>query len=124
MICRPSSTIIVGTLGCGKTALTESLLSEGKVFQGPWRPFYYCYGEVWQPRFDTMKKRGVHFHAELQDVADLQRLFGPTQGGVLVLDDELEEVRNNKTLLDLFTKESHHRGITVLHLCQHLFPPS
>ena len=35
----------------------------------------------------------------------------------------LEEMGNNKRVLDLFTKESQHRGITVLYLCQDLFPP-
>ena len=31
--------------------------------------------------------------------------------------------RNDKHVLDLFTKELHHCGITVLYLCQDLFPP-
>ena len=123
MIRGTSSAMIVGPLGCGKTALTEALLTEGTVFQGPSCLFHYCYGGVWQPRIDAMKKQGVHFHAELLDVSDLQHWFGPTKGGLLVLDDLMEEVGNDKRVLDLFTKESHHRGITVLYLCQDLFPP-
>ena len=43
--------------------------------------------------------------------------------GMLVLDDLMEEAGHDKHVLDLFTKESHHRGITVLYLCQDLFPP-
>ena len=35
----------------------------------------------------------------------------------------MEEGGNNKRVLDLFTKGSHHRNITVLYLCQHIFPP-
>ena len=114
--------MIVGPSGCGKTALTESLLTE-VLFQGRSRPFHYCYGEVWQPRFDAMKKRGVQFHAELPDVPDFQRRFGPMKGGVLVLEDLMEQAGNDKRVLDLFTKESHHRGIAVLYKCQDLFPP-
>ena len=64
-----------------------------------------------------MKKRGVQFHAELLDMSDLQRWFGPTKGGVLVLHDLMEEADNDKPVLDLFTKESHHCCITVLYLC-------
>ena len=35
----------------------------------------------------------------------------------------MEEAGNGKCVLDLFTKESHHRGIADLYLCQDLFPP-
>ena len=115
--------MIVGPSGCGKTALTKALLTEGVAFQGRARPCHYCYGGVWKPRFETMKPHGVRFHEGIPDVDDLQRWYGPTQGGVLVLDDLMEEAGHDKRVLDLFTKESHHRGITVLYLCQDLFPP-
>ena len=35
----------------------------------------------------------------------------------------MEEGEQDKRVLDLFTKDSHHRNITVLHLTQDLFPP-
>ena len=35
----------------------------------------------------------------------------------------MEEGGNDKRVLDLFTKHSHHRHITVLYLYQDLFPP-
>ena len=35
----------------------------------------------------------------------------------------MDEGGNDKRVLDLFTRESHHRNITVLYLCQDLFPP-
>ena len=31
--------------------------------------------------------------------------------------------QRDKTVLDIFTKHSHHRNITVLYLCQDMFPP-
>ena len=40
------------------------------------------------------------------------------RGGVLVLDDLMEEGAQDKRVLDLFTKDSHHRNITVLYLTQ------
>ena len=46
-----------------------------------------------------------------------------TRGGVLVFDDLMEEGGQDKRVLDLFTKDSHHRNITVLYLTQDLFPP-
>ena len=35
----------------------------------------------------------------------------------------MEESGNDKCVLDLFTKDSHHHGITALYLTQDLFPP-
>ena len=35
----------------------------------------------------------------------------------------MEESGNNKRVLDLLTKDSHHRGITALYLTEDLFPP-
>ena len=46
-----------------------------------------------------------------------------TRGGVLVFDDLMEEGGQDKRVLDLFTKDSHHRNITVLYLTQDFFPP-
>ena len=45
------------------------------------------------------------------------------KGGLLVLDNQIEEGSEDKELLDLFTKHSHHQNITVLYLCQDTFPP-
>jgi len=40
-----------------------------------------------------------------------------------VLDDLMEEGGQDRRVLDLFTKYSHHRSITVLYLMQDLVPP-
>ena len=68
------------------------------------------------------KKDGIQFHRGLPDPSHLTKWFGPTRGGVLVLDDLMEEGGQDKRLLDLFTKDSHHRNITVLYLTQDLSP--
>ena len=49
---------------------------------------------------------------------NLTKWLGPTRGGVLVLDDLMEEGGQDKRVLDFFTKDSHHRNITVLYLTQ------
>ena len=69
------------------------------------------------------KKDGIQFHRWLPEPSHLTKWFGPTRGGVLVLDDLMEEGGQDKRVLDLFTKDSHHRNITALYLTQDLFPP-
>ena len=41
----------------------------------------------------------------------------------MVMDDLVDEGGSDKRVLDLFTKHSHHQNITVLYLCQDMFPP-
>ena len=41
-----------------------------------------------------------------------------------MLDDLMAEGGNNKRVLDLFTKHSHHQNVTVLYLCQDMFLPA
>ena len=42
---------------------------------------------------------------------------------LVVLDDLLSQCSNDQRVVDLFTRGSHHRGISVLYLTQNLFPP-
>ena len=65
----------------------------------------------------------MQFHEGLPTPEDLDQWFRPTQGGLLVLDDLMEEGVNDKRVLELFFKQSHHRDISVMFLCQDLFPP-
>lgn len=117
----PSSMLIVGPSGCGKTVFTTKLLLENLDLFDRLEPnVHYCYG-VWQDSFQTLEEGGVHFHHGIPDYATLKKWF--PHGGLLVLDDLMEEGASDKQVLDLFTKYSHHNDITVLFLCQDMFPP-
>ena len=118
----PSSIMIVGPSGCGKTCFTESLLLDHleELFVNPPPTIHYCYG-AWQDGFQDMKDAGVQFHERFPTTFHLQKWF--PKGGLLVLDDLMVEGGEDKELLDLFTKHSHHQNITVLYLCQDMFPP-
>ena len=123
MIRHPSSVIIAGPSGSGKTELVEHWLRDQNLFQVKPRKIVYAY-DRWQPRFDRMqKKEGIQFYRGVPDPRQLTQWFGRTRGRVLVLDDLMEEGGQDKRVLDLFTKDSHHRNITVLYLTQDLFPP-
>ena len=122
MIRQPSSVIVAGPSGSGKSELVEQWLRYLNVFQVKPKKIVYAY-DRWQPRFDRMQKKdGIQFHRGLPDPSHLTKWFGPTRGGGLVLDDLMEEGGQDKRVLDLFTKNSHHRNTTVLYLKQDLFP--
>ena len=118
----PSSILVVGPSGCGKTCFTESLLLDHleELFLSPLPTTHYCYG-VWQDGFQDIKDAGVQFHEGIPETNHLKSWF--PKGGLLVLDNLMAEGGEDKELLDLFTKHSHHQNITVLYLCQDMFPP-
>ncbi|CAH3176464.1 unnamed protein product [Porites lobata] len=58
-----------------------------------------------------MKKHSnVHFYKGLPPEGALVKWFKPEHHGILILDDLMEESGNDKRVLDLFTKDSHHRA--------------
>ena len=110
MIRQPASVIIAGPSGSGKSELVEQWLRYLNVFQVKPNKIVYAY-DRWQPRFDRMQKKdGIQFHRGLPDPRHLTQWFGRTRGGVLVLDDLMEEGGQDKRVLDLFTKDSQHYG--------------
>lgn len=123
MIRQPASVIVAGPSGSGKSELVENLLKENTLFDPPPKKVVYCY-DRWQPRFNRMKRQShVRFFQGLPPEGALVKWFTPDDRGILVLDDLMEESGNDKRVLDLFTKDSHHRGITALYLTQDLFTP-
>ena len=123
MIRQPASVIVTGPSGSGKSELVQKLLKENTLFDPPPKKVVYCY-DRWQPRFDRMKRQSnVLFYKGLPPEGALVKWFKADQHGILVLDDLMEESGNDKRVMDLFTKDSHHRGITALYITQDLFPP-
>ena len=91
-----------------------------ELFVKPPAKIHYCYG-AWQDGFRDMEDAGIHFHEGVPTTFHLRKWF--PKGGLLVLDDLMVEGSEDKEFLDLFTKHSHHQNITVLYLCQDMFPP-
>ena len=104
--------MIAGPSGSGKTVFTTKLfLDNPELFKDPPQDVHYCYGS-WQKGFDKLKKEGVQFHKGIPDSYALPKWF--PEGGVMVLDDLMDEGGNEKRVLHLFTKHSHHQNITVI----------
>ena len=64
MIRQPSSVIVAGPSGSGKSELVEQWLLYLNVFQVKPDKIVYAYDQ-WQPRFDRMQKRDtIQFHRD------------------------------------------------------------
>ena len=121
MFRTPSNILVVGPSGSGKTVFVGNLLVEPERYFRPVPDkIHYCYGAM-QPLLETLRdEHGIGMSEGVPTPDDLTRWF--PRGGLLVLDDLMEEGGQDKNVLDLFTKYSHHRNITVIYLCQDMFP--
>ena len=108
--------MVVGPSSCGKTVFVEKLMRErSRLFTPPYNPVVYCYGTNHPTTFERMKKeQGIHFHERIPDTQLLGKWYKKSKGGILVLDDLMHEGSDDHRVLDLFIRESHHRGIKVV----------
>ena len=52
---------------------------------------------------------------------DIYDSLEPSDRNLLILDDQMSEASNTKSLANLFTKVSRHRNVTILYLVKNMF---
>ena len=116
----PANFYICGQSQSGKSYLTRCLLRHvGELFDPAPTKVIYCYGE-YQKEFDQLFPNVELVEGFPNDIGELTKGH---DNSLLVLDDLMSQCSNDSRVADLFTRGSHHRGISVLYLTQNLFPP-
>ena len=114
---HPFTCMIAGPSMSGKTLLVRRILEHFKDLtniQTPNLNVIWCYGQ-WQKLFNVnIPNVDINYIPGLPSDDDLH-----TQ--ILVLDDLMSEIGDNRKILDLFTKGSHHLGMSVIFISQNLF---
>jgi len=111
---HPFTAIVAGPTSCGKTRFVFRLIDNvSRMIDPSPSKIVYCYGE-YQQLFCQYPH--VDFHQGLPDLYD----FDGSQPTLLIIDDLMHET--NETVVNLFTKGSHHRNVSVMYLTQNLFP--
>jgi hypothetical protein len=115
----PANFYICGQSQCGKTFLVRSILHHrDELFEPKITKIIFCYGE-YQTAFDSMMQTIPNitfvegFPENLNDMLCANSL--------VIVDDLMSQCSQNMS--DLFTKGSHHRGVSIMYLTQNLFPP-
>ena len=117
---HPSTILVAGPTGSGKTVFVQRLLCENMLFPRPTR-IVIVYGE-WQKIYDEL----------LKVIPTLEFLKGPSppslyesfdvkENNLLVLDDQMTEGENTGQIEKYFVQGSHHRNLTVVFIVQNLF---
>jgi hypothetical protein len=113
---HPFTAVIAGPTGCGKSYFVKQfLLHLQQMVDTPISEVIWCYAE-WQPLYDTIQNHRVRFHQGLPQLEDFVPQSGPK---LVILDDMMREA--DERVVDLFTKGSHHRNLSVMFLSQNIF---
>ncbi|GFU64590.1 uncharacterized protein TNCV_305291 [Trichonephila clavipes] len=108
---HPFSMMICGPSNSGKTFFVRRIL-ETKLIK-PFPPkIIWCYG-IYQKLFEKMSD--IEFHEGIPSGVE------NITNALIIIDDLMNEVGDDKKLSNLFSKESHHRDISVIFILQNIF---
>jgi len=106
--------MVSGPTGSGKSYFVRELLRKPAMMNEKFHEIIWCYGE-WQSLYEEMQNElGVVFHSGL-----LKELPSDGKPRLIVIDDLMREADDR--VVDLFTKGSHHRNLSVIFITQNLF---
>ena len=115
-----SNIIVSGCSNSGKTTFAHRLIKHARhMFITPPSKVIYIY-KHWQPLYDDLrlKVKGIDFLEKLPTEEELSSMVRGHEHSILVADDKMSEINNNNHAGDLFTRLSHHLGISTVLLLQ------
>lgn len=109
---HPFTAIVAGPSGCGKSNFVCNFLKNIKqVCSQEFQNVLWCYDEM-QPLYNLS---GVNY---FQGIPDLT-MFDGKFSQLIIIDDLMRE--SDGRVVDIFTKGSHHRNLSVFYITQNLF---
>lgn len=110
---HPFTSIIAGPSGCGKTYfITNFLKNMHNLCDVYFEDIIWCYDEM-QSLHKSFKH--VTFHQGMPDLS----LFSGEKPTLIIFDDLMRETDGR--IVDIFTKGSHHRNLSVFYITQNMF---
>ena len=114
--------MVTGPSQSGKTEWTRKLLLS-PLIQPPPERILWCFGQ-WHPLYENLQKRipYIEFVHGIPDYLHSSQFNGPDKRNLIILNDLMTEAKCDQRIVDLFTKGSHHRNISIVYLTQNVFP--
>lgn len=110
--CHPFTAIVAGPSGCGKSNFVTNFLKDCKIMcDVDFSEVIWCYDEM-QPLYNL---ENVNYSQGIPDI----NMFDGKQPKLLIIDDLMREADGR--IVDIFTKGSHHRNLSVFYITQNLF---
>ena len=118
---HPFGAVFAGPTCCGKTFLLRKILERGdEIINVNFDRILWCHGMV-QSAHDEMMQTidNIEFIEGLP--CDLETKIDPSQKTLVVIDDLMSELANDKRLANLFTKGIHHMNLSCVFIVQNMF---
>jgi len=117
---HPCNCIIAGPSGCGKTVFMRRLLAEFKdlidididMINVVW-----AHGQSQSLHDVPVRNANIIYYNGIPSESELNEM----KPDILVMDDMMTEISNNKTMTNLFSKYGHHNNVSVFFLTQNIF---
>ena len=117
---HPFTCIVAGPTSSGKTILIRRILKHHKLLiniADESIRVMWCYGQ-WQDLYNELiPDNEIRYFPGLPSESEINDL----KPQIIVIDDLMTELGNNKNLSNLFTKGSHHLNISVIFIAQNVF---
>jgi Adenovirus IVa2 protein len=119
MLNHPFTCIISGPTKSGKTFFVKKLIENcQKMIDPPPEKIWFCFAEQ-QKSYDELGDMGVYLIEGMPDLGIIRSNVDKPQ--LLIFDDLMQELENDKNLVKLFTRGCHHWNMSVIHIVQNLF---
>lgn len=118
---HPFTCMVAGPTSCGKTVFVLKLLEHiDAMVDTSIHEIIWCYGEV-QPFHSNIKTHNnipITFREGIPSMNDIAPESSPPPR-LVIIDDLMREANGN--VVDLFSKGSHHRNLSIIFITQNLF---
>lgn len=123
-ICHPFSMIVTGSSMSGKTEFVVSLLRARKnLISSPINRIIWCYGQETE-KLSHLKRefgRSIQIIPGIpENLVELLKKHAPN-GVIVIFDDLVDSICNNKQVFDLFIKGVHHMNVSVICVLQDFY---
>lgn len=118
---HPFTCLVCGPTGSGKSVWVRRFLTSHEDMISPSKPVLnviWCYGQ-YQSLYNVPLPSQVQvtYVEGLPSMEDIKKM----EASLIVIDDLMSELGDDKKLSDLFTKGSHHLDLSVIFIVQNLF---
>ena len=115
--------MVTGMTGSGKTVWVQSLLTQAyRVINLPPEKIVWCYSQ-WQPAYMEMLVTipNIEFVKGIPTALEQDAYFSVNKRKLIVFDDQMIDAGKDQRIVNLFTRGSHHRNLSVIYIVQNVF---
>lgn len=117
---HPFLMLVCGATQSGKTHFVLELLQQShRLIDKPLGNVVWFYGQITEAIRKHQSQYNITFVEDIPSSFD--DYIDDDKNNLFIFDDLMEQASNNKNITKLFTKESHHRNISVIFIMQDLY---